>query len=156
MARQLFGTAVDYGVVKVHNEKYLWFGMQPDDTAITPNGELYFSPKRFREDFSTGSYSDSLWFMHEMVHVWQYQLGYPVKARGAIRIGVDYHYELAPDKQLSDYNMEAQGDLLSDYWALKSYPHPPLHNNSYRDKLPLYETVLRKFIADPADKGNLP
>ncbi|UUZ53048.1 hypothetical protein LP419_29235 [Massilia sp. H-1] len=57
--------------------------------------------------------------MHEMVHVWQYQLGYPVRLRGAVRVGLSYDYELAPDKHLSDFNMEAQGDLLADYFALK-------------------------------------
>ena len=34
------------------------------------------------------------WFIHEMVHVWQFQLGYPVAIRGAIRLGLDYKYVL--------------------------------------------------------------
>ena len=157
MAHTLFQDSIDYTKVKVHNEEYLWFGMQPDDTAMTPNGEMYFNPTRFREDFSLAEYGDRLWFMHEMVHVWQYQLGYPVKLRGAIRIGLSYEYTLESGKRLSDYNMEAQGNILSDYWALKLYGKPPdVWERKYLNDLPLYEIVLRDFISDPADQSNLP
>lgn len=90
MARKLFKDALDYTVVKVHNDEYLPFGLQPDDTAMAPNGEIYFNPAHFKEDFSQESNRSKRWFMHEMVHVWQYQLGYPVRLRGAIRIGLDY------------------------------------------------------------------
>ena len=157
MARSLFGDAIDYGRVKVHKEEYLPFGLQPDDTAMTPNGEMYFNPKRFVEDFSVSSFLDSLWFMHEMVHVWQYQLGYPVALRGAIRIGLGYGYTLSADKNLSNYNMEAQGNLLSDYWALSQFANPPsLWEPKHRKDLPLYEQVLKDFLANPADQKNLP
>ena len=90
MTKTIFKDSIDYTKVKVHREEYLWFGMQPDNTAMTPNGELYFNPAHFKEDFSTSTFGDRLWFMHEMVHVWQHQMGYPVKWRGAIRIGLGY------------------------------------------------------------------
>jgi type VI secretion system secreted protein VgrG len=158
MARLLFKDSIDYTKVKVHNGEYLWFGLQPDDTAMTPNGEMYFNPTRFKEDFARADYADRLWFMHEMVHVWQYQLGYPVKMRGAIRMGLSYKYTLEPGKRLSDYNMEAQGNVLSDYWALRQYGgNPPdLWESKHLNDLPLYETVLKDFIIDPTDRSNLP
>jgi Domain of unknown function (DUF4157) len=159
MAAQIFQRSLDYSQVRVHNEEFLPFGLQPDNTAMTPNGEIYFNPKRFKEDFSLSTPNDQHWLMHEMVHVWQYQLGYPVMARGAIRIGLEYEYELDPAKKLSDYNMEAQGDLLADYWALKFKQQPRLVSmRFYQDMLwvPLYEQVLSRFLANPADKGNLP
>lgn len=159
IAAQIFRDSLDYSQVRVHNEEFLPFDLQPDNTAMTPNGELYFNPKRFKEDFSASTPGDQHWFMHEMVHVWQYQLGYPVMLRGAIRIGLDYDYELKADKTLSDYNMEAQGDLLADYWALKFLKQPEVMSmRFYQDKLwlPLYEQVLARFLADPSDKANLP
>ena len=159
MAAQLFKSSIDYGQVRVHNEEFLPFDLQPDNTAMTPNGEIYFNPSRFKEDFTLSTPSDQHWLMHEMVHVWQHQLGYPVMARGAIRIGLEYEYELDPAKKLSDYNMEARGDLLADYWALKFKQQPRLVSmRFYQDMLwvPLYEQVLSNFLADPADKGNLP
>ena len=157
MARVIFKDSIDYSKVKVHNGEYLWFGLQPDNTAMTPNGEMYFNSSRFKEDFSTTDFGDRLWFMHEMVHVWQYQLGYPVKARGAIRIGLSYEYSLDASKRLSDYNMEAQGNLLSDYWALRLFGSPPqMWNAAHRGDLLLFEQVLAQFIADPSDVKSLP
>ena len=157
MARLIFKDSIDYSKVKVHNGEYLWFGMQDNDTAMTPNGEMYFNPKRFKEDFSITDFGDRLLFMHEMVHIWQYQLGYPVKWRGAVRIGLPYKYTLETDKQLSDYNMEAQGNLLSDYWALKLLQTPPnFWERKHIKDLPLYEKVIRDFIANSASISNLP
>jgi hypothetical protein len=159
MAAQVFKSSIDYSQVRVNNEEFLPFDLQPDDTAMTPNGEIYFNPKRFKEDFSLSTPGDQHWLMHEMVHVWQYQLGYPVMARGAIRIGLEYEYELDPAKKLGDYNMEAQGDLLADYWALKFKQQPQLVSmRFYQDMLwvPLYEQVLSDFLANPADERNLP
>ncbi len=159
MAAQIFQGSINYRRVRVHNEEFLPFGLQPNNTAMTPNGEIYFNPTRFKEDFTQSTPSDQHWLMHEMVHVWQYQLGYPVMARGAIRIGLEYEYELDPAKQLGDYNMEAQGDILADYWALKFKQQPELMSMTfYADKLwlPLYEQVLSGFLANPADKRNLP
>jgi hypothetical protein len=95
--------------------------------------------------------------MHEMVHVWQYQLGYPVKLRGAFRIGLSYKYELANGKSLADYNMEAQGNVLSDYWAEVLVGSPPaLWQASSRGQTAVFRSVLAKFIANPADRVNLP
>ena len=157
MARSLFGDSICCSRVRVHNRGYLWFGLQNDATAMTPNGHMYFDPKCFKEDFSTCGFGDSLWFMHEMVHVWQHQLGYPVKWRGALRIGLSYRYMLRAGNRLSDYNMEAQGNLLSDYWAVKHFETPPmLWERKHGDDLALYETVLETFTTRPADKVNLP
>jgi hypothetical protein len=157
MAQSIFKDSVDYPRVKVHDEEYLWFGLQDDDTAITPNGEMYFNPKRFNADFSSASYGDRLWFMHEMTHVWQHQLGYPVKIRGALRFGLTYGYTLDTTRRLGHYNMEAQGNVLSDYWALKTYGQPPFISQMKHIKdLPLYETVLEHFLANPGDTSHLP
>jgi hypothetical protein len=92
-----------------------------------------------------------------MAHVWQHQLGYPVRLRGAIRIGLPYHYELREGATLADYNMEAQGDLLADYFALKFMRLPRImRQRRYAHALALYEEVLAGFLADPADRSNLP
>ena len=56
--------------------------MQNSDTAVTPFGEIYFPEKHFKHDFSTEQSNDKHWFMHEMVHVWQYQRGMAVAIKG--------------------------------------------------------------------------
>ena len=157
-AKKIFFDSIDYAKVKIHNGEYLWFGLQPDDTAMTPNGEIYFNPKHFVEDFSKKEQEALIWFIHEMVHVWQHQLGYPVKWRGAIRLELDYRYTLDESKTLADFNMEAQGNVLADFWALKRYPPRPraFNERKHINDLSLYEKVLDKFIKNPSDPSNLP
>lgn len=95
--------------------------------------------------------------MYEMVHVWQHQLGYPVKARGALRLGLPYEYTLAHGKHLGEYNMEAQGNVVSDYGAVSQFESPPMMwEPKHKGDLALYNEVLREFIADPSDKASLP
>jgi hypothetical protein len=157
LAWLLFGGAIDYTRVRVHDRRYLPLGLQPKNCAMTPNGSIYFHQSCFLPDYSLASPTVVHWFMHEMVHVWQHQLGYPVRLRGAIRFKLSYHYELREDALLSDYNMEAQGDLLADYFALKFLRHPRIvRQRRHAHQLDLYERVLAGFLADPADRENLP
>jgi hypothetical protein len=157
MASLLFGESIDYRRVHIYNRRYLPFGLQPRNCAMTPNGSIYFDKSCCLLDFASGSLAARHWFMHEMVHVWQHQLGYPVRLRGAVRLGLSYQYQLAPHKRLSDFNMEAQGDLLADYFVLKFLQAPQaMRRHEYAHALPLFETVLRHFLSAPAAKRNLP
>jgi type VI secretion system secreted protein VgrG len=158
MARQVFKDAIDYSRVKVHNGEYLWFGMQGNDTAMTPNGEMYFNPKWFVEDFSVETPGMQHWFMHEMTHVWQYQLGFTVKLHGLISWAVSYKYKLKSGRSLADESMEPQGDLLADYFVLKFLANPAaMVQGEYATELALFESdALPNFIANPASKDNLP
>jgi hypothetical protein len=91
------------------------------------------------------------------VHVWQHQLGCPVRLRGALRIGLGYRYRLRAGATLADFNMEAQGDLLADYFVLKILGQPGAMR--WRDNtgsLDLFEAVLGGFLADPASRAHLP
>lgn len=124
---------------------------------MTPNGSMYFHRSCFLPDYTRGDPPAVHWFLHEMVHVWQHQLGYAVRLRGAVRIGLSYGYDLAPGKTLADFNMEAQGDLLADYFALKHLGCPTaMRQRRYARSLPLYEELLAGFLADPSDVANLP
>jgi hypothetical protein len=155
MASALFGAAIDYAQVRIHNRRYLPF--QPKNCAMTPNGRLYFHHSCFLDDYAAGDVHAQHWFMHEMVHVWQHQRGYAVRLRGAVRTGLSYDYDLAPGKTLADFNMEAQGDLLADYFALRHLGcSASMRQPRYAASLPLYEEVLAGFLADPANVANLP
>jgi hypothetical protein len=154
MASLLFGDAIDYARVRVHNRRYLPFGLQPKNCAMAPNGSIYFHHSCFLPDYSAGDTTAKHWFMHEMVHVWQHQLGYPVRLRGLFRLGLSYRYELREGARLADYNMEAQGELLADYFVLKHLGQP--HGASRHRSLALYDSVLQHFLPDPASRANLP
>lgn len=159
MSRLIFKDAVDYTKVKVHNEEYLWFGWQDDDTAMTPNGEMYFNPIKFKEDFSAQDVSDRHWFIHEMVHVWQHQLGYDVWWNGWQRWRLTYKHGLIEGALLGDYDMEQQGEIVADYFALAVLKAPrAVRNPLYQEPeaLLMYSVVLADFLKDPADKKSLP
>ncbi|MES2019324.1 MAG: Rhs element Vgr protein [Pseudomonadota bacterium] len=157
MARCLFGEAIDYDRVRIYRRRYLPFGLQPMHCAMAPNGHIYFHQSRCLPDFSGGSALARHWFMHEMVHVWQHQLGYPVRLRGAVRIGLNYDYALDVALTLADYNMEAQGELLADYFALHHLGAPAvMRHRAYANAGALYEQVLAGFLTDPANRENLP
>ena len=156
MASLLFGDAIEYARVRVFNRRYLPY-LQPKNCAMTPNGSIYFHHSCFLDDYSQANITGQHWFMHEMVHVWQHQLGYPVRLRGAVRIGLGYRYRLRAGATLADFNMEAQGDLLADYFVLKHLGEPAAmrwHQNA--GCLPLFEAVLDSFLANPASRANLP
>ena len=71
-----------------------------------------------------------------------------------------YDYTLAPDKKLCDYNMEAQGDILADYFlAGFRNARARLRNKNYQadpDVLSLLKQALSDFLKNPKDAGNLP
>lgn len=153
----LFGAAVDVAQVRIFNRRYLPFGLQPKNCAMAPNGRLYFHASCFLDDYSAGDIHAQHWFLHEMVHVWQHQLGYPVRLRGALRMGLGYRYRLRAGATLADFNMEAQGDLLADYFVLKHLNNP--HGMRWREHagdLVLFELVLGEFLANPSSRANLP
>ena len=155
MASLLFRGAIDYRRVRIHARRYMPF--QPSNCAMTPNGHLYFHASCFLDDYAKASVSNQHWFIHEMAHVWQYHLGYAVRLRGAVRIGLSYNYHLAPDKSLADFNMEAQGDVLADYFVLRHLDCPQaMRQPDYAGSLPLYEQVLAGLLANPASVANLP
>jgi hypothetical protein len=155
MASLLFGDAIDYGRVRIYARRYMPF--QPHNCAMSPNGHLYFHASCFLDDYSQGSATNRHWFLHELVHVWQFQLGYAVRLRGAVRLGLSYSYDLAPGKTLADFNMEAQGDLLADYFVLRHFGSAiAMRQQRYASSLPLYEAVLARFLANPSSSASLP
>ncbi|QOW20774.1 PAAR domain-containing protein [Lysobacter ciconiae] len=161
MLRQVFGNSVDYKSVKLHNHGYwLLFGFQPDNTATAPNGDIYLPGKLFSIDFSLELDREQRLLVHEMTHVWQYQLGYPIKRVRGPRPNMTYEYTLDSTKRLYDYNMEAQGNIIADYYLLRfRQNNDDLYESKYRHRanlLALYEGTLRDFLITPDDSNNLP
>lgn len=158
LASSLYGYSIYYNKVWVHYQSYLPLNLQPKDIGMTPNGEMWFRDK-YEEDFSTPKkerISRQHLFMHEMMHVWQHQRGMWVRTRGLVSRFAEYAYSLNKSN-LSDYGMEQQASIVSDYWLLKSYG---FNNNAYlidyRDYSPTesylvllnkYEKVLGSFPA---------
>ncbi|MGC0151864.1 PAAR domain-containing protein [Chromobacterium vaccinii] len=169
MAKTVFKDALDYSKVKIHNGGLMG---QPNrsNNAMTPKGEIHFPSSDYLADYSTSSISDSVkvWFIHEMGHVWQYQMGYSVTWAG-IKIGAKggysddgvkgapspaYRYNLEgadKSKTLPDFNMEQQAELIAHYYAATQLGMP-----KYMNDLPAIEKALAGFITKPKDRNLLP
>ncbi|WP_034912045.1 hypothetical protein [Erwinia sp. 9145] len=158
LAMKIFGDAIHYQSVKIHNGSYLPFNMQSQDVAMTPNGEIYFREPHYMDDFSTSESRYIHWFIHEMVHVLQHQLGMNVRTRGAFSWAVNYKYTLPPDKILSEYGMEQQASIIADYFYLTHFGKDNFQEiMSFEgivgpDLLDKYRNNLSVFLANPGDK----
>ncbi len=104
--------------VWVHCDSYLPFGMQSDNVAMAPNGDIYFREALYRHYFSEDFPEFKHLFIHELTHVWQHQNGMWVRTRGLFSNFVDYNYSLDRKKKLSDYGMEQQASIVADYAGL--------------------------------------
>lgn len=162
ITKLIFKNSVDFHRVKIHRGSYFPFNLQNENTAVTPNGEIYFMPKNYFTDFSLAPPSYQHWFIHEMTHVWQYQLGLSVRLRGALSWAATYRYSLSDKNLLSDYGMEAQASLIADYFYLVRFGVAGFDSISNLDGIigpnikKRYEWVLRGFISQPSNKRNLP
>ncbi|MBI1225508.1 MAG: hypothetical protein GC192_09765 [Bacteroidetes bacterium] len=94
-------------------------------------------------------------FIHELVHVWQFQkFGsvYIPKALRAQRSPQGYDYggidalKIAKQKKgkLTDFNFEQQADIVSDYFAIREGKHPVWGKAVYTD-LPIYEYFVQQI-----------
>lgn len=120
LAQQLYGNSIHYEKVWIHHGSFLPFDMQENHTAMTPAGEIWFEEYLYIDDYSIGNLSLQHIFMHELMHVWQRERGINVILRGVISGISNYHYNL--DKyRLSDYSMEQQACITSDYWLIKNH-----------------------------------
>ena len=159
LAKKIFKNSINYKKVKIHNKKYIFF--QPANSGMTPNGEIYVDGF-FKKDYSAINDAGKSFFIHEMTHVWQYQLKIlnPVTAAIAENIKHFFHYdkayeyELTAGKDLLDYDIEQQASIVEDYFRIhiaNIKPFPGRMKNSLQDakKNMLFEKVLAKFISNP-------
>ncbi|EFJ2751284.1 TPA: type IV secretion protein Rhs [Escherichia coli] len=149
LARSIFENTIDYNKVWIHNEKYL--PGQGERTAMTPNGEMYYPDAVYSSDFSSQSMPGeretvagaSHLFIHEMMHVWQYQKGYAVKLRGLFSWAANYHYDLNL-QSIASYSMEQQASIVADLANVNYVGDTTESVNTLSEK---YKKVLNLFPA---------
>jgi hypothetical protein len=128
---------------------------------MTPNGEIYVDGVYYA-DFSTQGDAMKGFFIHEMVHVWQYQNNVldPISAAigEAIKHGFNYNdaykYFLDGQKTLLDFKIEQQAAIKEGYFrttfaGLLPVPGHMQNNYTHVQKGQLLQKTLRKFIANP-------
>lgn len=176
LAKKIFGDSLNYGEVLIHQSKYpLTLYLQPNDKPLTPNGEIYAPEEAYLEDYSLSNskYSpiNKSIFLHELMHVWQYQNKVYGDLRGRafyelITHGFDYSssytFKLIDGKDLLDYNMEQQASIIELYyllrfegWSIKDfrvdedYAWRIENMQDHYTVMKLFQSVLRKFMEDP-------
>jgi len=139
-AERVFLGSVRYDGVRIYNGR--WMSLQPDDTAMAPNGHVYFPPPIFKEDFGQ-RYSDMALLIHELTHVWQIQHGVWLKVRRVLVEGGVYRYGRPNPAQLFDsYTVEQQASIVEDWYRLANGLVPRWGTGSMAE----YAALVRQAI----------
>ena len=117
LARSIFGDAIDYAPVRLHNRKWAFF--QPRHTVMAPDGHMWFHPKgqSYCDDFCTAGLDAQGLFLHEMTHVWQRQQGVflPLRRHPFCR----YDYALKPGQLFEHYGLEQQAEIVRHAFLIR-------------------------------------
>ncbi|ERS01182.1 zinc protease [Acinetobacter sp. COS3] len=178
MCQLVFKDAIDYSKVWLHIGGFIH---SATGNAMTPAGEIMLPRSEYLEtpDFSQTIGENRHWFIHEMTHVWQYQMGTSVGWLGLKQLckgGYTSNVQSADSggelkaydtdilgrdsgKKFNEFNFEQQGRLI-EFWFDACYlqnvnPSRPHHIQSLK-LLGYVERILRDFILNPHDKSLLP
>ncbi|WP_434777171.1 type IV secretion protein Rhs [Neisseria sp. Ec49-e6-T10] len=162
MAQLLFQDAIDYQKVYIYNRHF--FFLKNNHTAMAPLGSIYFPLGCYEQDFSLANDRKKEWFIHELTHVWQYQMGYNVvwaafrlflqkgyqhTKRGQAAYQIDFSkYERT---QFTQFNMEQQAQIVCQYFAAVY-----LKQAAYQNKIPFLAPILVTFLKQPNNKSLVP
>lgn len=153
LAQSVYQGSLNYERIRIHKGKLIPY-VQYDKIAMSPFGTMHFPPALYVDDFSTASTTKQHLFIHEMAHIWQYQLGLKLWLDGAIltlkggyQNNQCYVYQncVTELQHFSDFNMEQQADLIADWFVFRN-----TQNN------PSVQKIMRDFIDNPCDVNLLP
>lgn len=117
LAASVFGSAIDYSRVRIHNRK--WWPFQAKRVTMAPDGHIWFHPEGglHCDDFCDRSLDAQGLFIHEMTHVWQHQKGIwlPLARHPFCR----YDYSIKPGWPLSRYGIEQQAEIVRHAFLLR-------------------------------------
>lgn len=145
LAGRVFGGALACDGVRLHRAK--WWIWQPKWIAMAPDGHLWFHPagSDWSEDFSAEPLGLRAHFVHELVHVFQYQQGIDLRWRRPPLARYRY-LPLVPGKPFRAYGLEQQAEIvreaymLAEGWSLPG--RPPLA--AYLALLPFAAGLCRR------------
>lgn len=120
LARTIFGEAIDYDRVRVHNRKYWPF--QPRGVTMAPDGNLWFHPGSgvFCDDFCGSPLHVQGHFIHEMTHVYQVNHGgryWLILMRHPF---CRYDYRITPGKPFHRYGVEQQAEIVRHAFLMRN------------------------------------
>lgn len=159
LARNVFGDAIAYDKVQISDGQFV--PLQPKGMGMAPNGNL-FMYECYQADYSALPPWQQAHFIHEMVHVWQYQNKvldpivdfFKLSLKHRFDYAAAYRYKLTVGRDLLDYNMEQQATIVQDYFLRNICGHPRdtgrCQNEGGTTANPdLFKSVLAKFLVNP-------
>jgi hypothetical protein len=143
LARSIFGETIDYQKVRL------------DERSFVGCRQFQFAYVGFHFVNSWGQLSEPH-FIHEMVHVWQFQrIGsvYIPRALWAQRTAEGYDYggvsalqkAAEQGKTLTDFNYEQQADIVADYFCLQN-GWKPRWCEPNQAHLPVFESLMKQAL----------
>ncbi len=155
LAQNTIGNAIDWSKVQIANGK--WWLIHPH-AAMTCGNTIIFPKNYYQSDFSHSSKYNQAWLVHELIHVWQYQHGFPILFAGIILAAKGGYYkrrayrygELRKIKAFGQLNMEQQARLIEHYFLAKH------GDKRYAPLLPQYRRLLIPFFRQPHNRQLLP
>jgi hypothetical protein len=122
LARTVFAEHIDYPRVTIRYAPLMPYG------AIVPIGDTIlhgaaWPPPR---DFTCDTLDRQGWFIHEMAHVWQAEIGVTLALAKLRALGASaYRVVIDPALSFFDYNIEQQAEIARFvFLAQRGCPHP--------------------------------
>lgn len=109
IARSVFGEALCLDEIHL---KTAWWVIK--GYAVSPDGNIYFHPDDWCEDFASQPLERRAWLVHELVHVWQVQQGIRVFWRAVFNRR--YCYQWHKNKPFLSYGIEQQARMVEDFY----------------------------------------
>lgn len=155
LVSNLIGKAADWSEVKIVSGA--WWQFHPH-AAICCGNRIYFPAAYYAEDFVATALSRQAWLIHELIHVWQSQHGFPVLLAGVcLAMKAAYYHRRAyrypplnEIKYFGQLNMEQQAQLVQDYFLAQagdSRHHPYLLH---------FRRLLKPLVNHPHNRRLLP
>lgn len=122
LAASVFGPALDPAPVRVHRAKY--WALHPWWVTMAPNGQIWCHPNgpNWSPDYAAETPGFQAHFIHEMVHVWQYQAGGHLALRRPPF--ARYRYDLVPGKPFARYGIEQQAMIVEHAFRARRRGRP--------------------------------
>lgn len=179
MCQLVFKNSIDYSKVLINIGGYIH---SKTGNAMSPAGEIVLPRSEYitNLDFSKSTEDLQHWFIHEMTHVWQYQLGAPngwfgikhlcnggyTSQVNSIDSGANelkaYDTDIMGrdrNKKFNDFNFEQQGRIIEFYFDamyLQQISRTRKHHVTSLQLLPQVKIILSNFLIDPSNKLLLP
>lgn len=166
LVRPLFRDGLDYALIRIQSGG--WLGLPHLTRAALAHGNtLVFPPRLVHHDFALADDATKLWFVHELVHAWQWQRGFRLwrhgvrlALRGGYRQQRAYRYQhlLPHAERFCELNMEQQADLIAHYFdAAFLHGDGSVHDRArHLQQLPHYRALLAEFLHDPCNLALVP